>query len=463
MRDEAVAVIDVGKTHVRLFAIEPDGRPVVEAYRTSNRGVKVPPYLHIDVERIWDWLLESLSDLGQKREILAIVPCTHGSSVGLVDDDGLVLPMMDYEAEPPADIVESYARIAPDFVEGYCPINPGSLTVGRQFHWQSRHHPNAFSRAKKILFAPQYWGWRLTGKLAFEPTSIGAQTQLWNPRGGRVTDLVKREGWDAKFPELKKPYDELGPLRPELAQRLGLDKKIKVLVGIHDSNANYARYLAAGFERFTLISSGTWLITFDTDLPLERLEASRDMVANIDLEGRPVACTRFMGGREFAEIAGQDGLKATPSLADLEKILAQGTMALPSFTDSGGPFPGTGNQGRIEGRAPATPEEKSALAALYLALVTDIDLDLLQSKKNVIIDGSFAENFLYTALLAALRPSQPVMASTARDGTALGAALLYGWKKRTEPVPLDLQKVEPFKLDNLESYRTAWRSRAGWG
>ena len=37
---------------------------------------------------------------------------------------------------------------------------------------------------------------------------------------------------------------------------------------------------------------------------LDRLDAGRDMLANVDALGDPVPCARFMGGREFALIAG---------------------------------------------------------------------------------------------------------------------------------------------------------------
>ena len=225
-------------------------------------------------------------------------------------------------------------------------------------------------------------------------------------------------------------------------------------MGVHDSNANYARYLAAGLERFTLISSGTWLITFSSDLPIDRLDPDRDMVSNTDLEGRPVACTRFMGGREFAELVGDQGLDGTSSAEDAARLIERGVMALPSFTDSGGPFPETGGQGRIVGPVPETPAERMALASLYVALMTAVDLDLLEAEGDVIVDGSFADNRLFIGLLAALRPNQRILASRAKDGTALGAALLWGWPRQ---VRLDLEPVVPLALDGLGDYALAWR------
>lgn len=452
----AVVVVDVGKTHVKLLAIEVDGGEVVEARQTGNQPISGAPYLHVDVETIFAWMLEGLAELAQRVRIEAIVPSAYGSTAALIDHDGLVLPMMDYEAEPPDEIKKAYAKVAPDFEEVCCPINPGGLTLARQLFWQSRSFADRFEKARWILPAAQYWAWRLTGHVASEVTSLGAQTQLWNPATNRPSSLALKEGWPAKFAPMKRAYERLAPLDRAVAKRIGLAEAPPVLVGIHDSNANFARYRAAGLERFTLISSGTWLITFDSDLPLDRLHPERDMVSNTDLEGQPIACTRFMGGREYAAIAGDDGLGVEPTASDAARLIASGTMALPSFTDSGGPFPGTGNAGRIVGPPPETPVERAALASLYVALVTAVDLDLLAAEGRVIVDGSFADNRLFPGLLAALRPGCAIEVSTARDGTALGAALLWRWPERHA---LKLEPVAPVDLDGFEDYARLWRER----
>jgi sugar (pentulose or hexulose) kinase len=203
---------------------------------------------------------------------------------------------------------------------------------------------------------------------------------------------------------------------------------------------------------------------------LDQLDPLRDTVSNSDLLGRPVACARFMGGREHAAIAGTDPALTSPPLtnpartdADVEDVaalIAAGTVALPSFTDSGGPFPGTGNQGRIVGPVPETARARAALASLYVALVADIDLDLLRSKRRVIVDGGFVDNRLFAGLLAALRAEQPVMVSNERAGTAIGAALLWGWGERSAPVALDLSPVVAARVPGLADYAQRWRAAA---
>jgi L-fuculokinase len=457
-KPEVVAVLDVGKTNVKLLAIAPGGG-ILSSRSAPNEVRSGDPYPSCDVEHIWRWLLAALADLAERFRIRAIVPTTYGSSAALVDERQLVLPVIDYETEPPPEIARAYAEVAPWFDECCCPILPAGMTLARQLFWQSRAFPEEFARARWILPFPQYWAWRLSGVPASEVTSLGAQTQLWNPRERDLSGLAKREGWDERIPPLRNAWDVLGPLQIDVARRTGLAGETPVLCGIHDSNANLARYITAGLEDITLISTGTWLITFNPSLPLKGLDPLRDCVSNTDLLGRPVACARFMGGREYAEVAGQDGLAARPGGAALEALIEADTMALPSFTDSGGPYPESGRRGRLTG-ALGSPAARAALASLYVALMADVGLELIRSENPIVIDGGFAENPLFCGLLAALRPSQRVAVSSEREGTALGAGLLWGWAERQMPVALELRPVEPLRVAGLEAYADRWRAEA---
>src|SRR3546814_6408846 len=80
----------------------------------------------------------------------------------------------------------------------------------------------------------------------------------------------------------------------EAAAATGLPATTPVLTGIHDSNANFFRYRAAGFDDFTLMSTGTWLITFNAAQPLDRLDPARDTNSTTDVAGAPVAYSRFI-------------------------------------------------------------------------------------------------------------------------------------------------------------------------
>lgn len=449
---EAVAVLDLGKTNLKLLAIDSDGR-ILQSETAENRPVDRPPYLHVDADHVWRWLLGALGTLATNHPIRAIVPCAYGSTGALIDGDGLVLPILDYEDEPPDEIKAAYAEIAPGFDEVCAPTNPGGLTLGRQVFWQSRAFPEAFAKARHLLPNAQYWAWRLSGEAATEITSLGAQTHLWAPKVNDYSSLVDREGWRPLFPPMRKAWDVLGTITPEVAAATGLPADTPVLCGIHDSSANYLRYLAAGMSDFTLMSTGTWVISFNAAQPLDALEPSRDTVSNTDLHGNPIACSRFMGGREFDLLAG-DAPRDAATLEDIAALIAAGTMALPSFTDSGGPFPGTGGKGRVVGPEPQSPAARVALATLYTALMCSESIGAIGSRNDIVIDGSFAGNALFCQVMAALRPEQKVLVSPDRDGTALGAALLPFLNERRRV--LELEKIGAKAVDGLSKYRSAW-------
>jgi L-fuculokinase len=457
-KPEAIAVLDVGKTHVKLLAIAPDHK-VLSSRSAPNAVRQGEPYPNCDTDHIWRWMMAALADLGERFAIQAIVPSAYGSTAALVADGELVLPIMDYEAEPPAAIAAAYAETAPWFEECCCPILPAGLTLARQLFWQSRAHPEAFSRARWLLPFPQYWSWGLCGVPASEVTSLGAQTQLWNPRERDLSTLAKREGWDELLPPLRYAWEVLGTLQLEIAEKCALPPETPVLCGIHDSNANYARYLAAGLEDFTLVSTGTWLISFNPALPLAGLDPLRDTVSNTDLLGRPVSCARFMGGREHGLIAGGAD-PAQADIADVEALIATGTVALPSFTDSGGPFPESRGRGLFAGPQPGTARGKAALASLYVALMANATLDLLRSENRVIVDGGFVDDPLFAQLLAALRPHQPFALSREREGTAIGASLLWDWPNRQQPVVPDLIEITAPEVAGLAAYAERWRETA---
>lgn len=457
-RPKTIAVLDIGKTNLKIVLVSEDGR-VVEHLSRRNRVVDGPPYPHIPVDEVWDWFLESLAALAGRHAIAAIVPTTYGSAAALVDENGLALPVLDYEADPPPEVKASYTEIAPPFEEVFAPTNPAGLTLARQLHWQQRLWPDCFARARHLLTYPQYWTWRMTGVAAGEITSLGAQTHLWAPEQSDFSSLAKQQGWDRLVPLVMPAGDVAGTLLPAIADITNLPVDTTVLCGIHDSNANYARYLAAGFDDFTLMSTGTWLISFNAAQPLGRLEPARDTNANIDLAGRPVACARFMIGREYELLAGPASASRPEILAALSRIMENGAMALPAFTESGGPVLGAGGRGRVVGSPPANDAERIALATLYVALMASESLDAIGSRNMIVIDGGFADRPWFAELMAALRPGQPVQVSSETEGTSIGAASLLS-RDHGPRWPAPLRPVDPPPFPALTAYAEEWRRAA---
>ena len=450
------AVLDVGKTNLKLVVLDHEGREVHVAQR-ANRVAPGPPYPHFDADALWAWIRDALRAVPDRGAIETIVPVTHGATAALLAGDQLALPILDYEHDGPEDVADDYALVADDYRCSFSPPLPLGLNLGRQIFWQSRRFPDAFARVTDILTYPQYWAWRLTGVKASEVTSLGCHTDLWRPRERRLGGLALRCGWSALFPPIRPAWEALGPVRPEIAAATGLRPACRVLAGIHDSNASYLAYMASAAPPFTVVSSGTWVICMAAGGRLERLAAERDMLANVDATGAPVPTARFMGGREYEAIAGE-ARRAHASLADLDAVLAKGTLARPSFAPESGPFPG--RRGRLVGPALDAAGERAALAALYAALMVDFVLDQLGAVGRVFVDGPFARNVLITDSLATLRAGQPVHALAARCGAGSGAFLLTRWPSARQPM-IDLapaRRALAGRADALRATRLAWRS-----
>ena len=452
-----IAVVDVGATNSKIVLFDSSGKILAER-KTASRHVAAPPYQHLDPMPLIAFCAKHLPELDEVMPIDVIVPSAHGAAIACLDAQGqLALPVMDYMAEPPAEIVAAYRKNEPPFSEVFCPLLPMALTHGMQLFWQQTAYPQEFAHVRTILPWIQYVGYLLSGRPVIEIASMSCQSQLMDVRDNTFSSLSRLQGWDKLFAPWAKAWQLTGSLKPQY-RKGGFRGSGQVLAGIHDSSGNYLRYLAGGRRHFTLLSTGTWIIGFDTDTQINELDPMRDTVTNTDIHGKPVACCRFMGGREY-EVLSRGAPAEAASFKALGSLVAQGTFALPSFTDTGGPMPGTGNKGLVKGPAPASEEERSTLAALYCALMVDRSLAAVKSKGDIIVDGPFAKNPVFLSVLASLRHPQTVLASQLRDGTTAGAMVLALMTESGEipKLALDLDEVTPLAPEILTDYAVEWQ------
>lgn len=449
-----IAVIDIGKTNVKLVLIDRADYRQIAALSRPNGVLVDGPYPHYDIDRIWQFILDGLGHFHRDHRVDGISITTHGATAVLLAEDKLALPVLDYEFDGPENLAADYAARRGDFAETLSPRLPNGLNLGAQIFWQEQAFPDPFARVSDILMYPQFWAWKLTGEKASEVTSLGTHTDLWDPMHCDFSAMVEALGWRKLFPALRPAASTLGIVRSEIAEQTGLARSTPVACGIHDSNASLLPYLGALESPFTIISSGTWTIIMSVGGATDRLDGGRDSLANVDAFGAPVPTARFMGGREFDILVGE--AKVEPTANDVASVLASGAMVLPSFEAGVGPFPAAKGKwiGVVE---PLSEGEQCAAASLYLALMSVVCLDLAGCGDRIIIEGPLAQNRTYCAVLAGL-VDVPVHCSVDETGTSTGAAMLFapqnsGVKLATPVVPL--------RDDNLASYAVKWRKLAG--
>jgi sugar (pentulose or hexulose) kinase len=455
-----IAVVDIGATNSKV-ALFDAGLHEIARRRTETVHHEGPPYRHVDAQRIVAFAIGAIGELDRVLPVDVIVVSAFGSTLGCVDETGaLATPIMDYLAEPPAEIAEGYAKIAPPFAETFCNTWPAALSLGRQLFWLETAFPEAFARVRSIMTWSQYLAFRLGGRQTCEVTALGAFSQLLDVLKGDFSSVVRQRGWVERFAPLTRAWEDIGELRPEFRPP-AFSGRGRILCGVHDSDANYLRYLAAGLNDLALLSTGTFIIGFESQADILRLDPDRETFSFTNVFGRPIGCCGFFGGGEFDKLLAG----ASPSAAsatEVETIIKHAVFALPSFSDTGGPVAGSGNRGRIEGPFSGAPAQRASLATLYTALMTSEALDALESRSPIVIDGPFARNDLYCSLLAALRPRQPVASSLLQEGTAAGAAVLALISPSGDipERPIELKPHAAAEFAGLRRYQSMWQAKA---
>ena len=444
-----VAVIDIGKTNAKVALVDLAARSELASRKQLNTPSKDGSYPHHDVDAIWSFILDGLAALRQWHPIDAISVTTHGATAALVDAEGeLVLPVLDYEFDGPDDLREAYEKVRPPFVQTGSPNLPMGLNLGAQLFWLHRTFPDLFGRASTILTYPQFWTRKLTGIAASEVTSLGCHTDLWNPAARGFSSLVDVMGWRDLFPPLRRATEMLGPVLPDIASRIGLDPGTPVACGIHDSNASLLPHLATRKAPFTVVSTGTWVVSMAVGGRHVTLDPTRDTLVNVNAFGDAVPSARFMGGREFETMVPATYVRAGD--AAWRAVLTEPVMLLPSVQLGSGPYPKS--TAAWAGGEPAA-DERFLAASFYLALMTATCLDLIGAEGDVVVEGPFAGNEAYLAMLS-VATGRPVFSQAGQStGTSLGAALLAGTFSGHQP-NVAFQTTD--HVSAMQSYAHQW-------
>jgi len=452
---QKIAVLDIGKTNAKVVVLDCATGAEIAERRMPNRVLSGPPYPHYDVEALWAFTLDALESFAREPGFDAISITTHGASAVLLDKDGnLALPALDYEHQYPQAIRDVYAALRPSFVETFSPALSGGLNVGAQIHYQKTTFPNEFANVRRVLTYPQYWAFRLTGVAANEVTSLGCHTDLWRPRDGNYSSLVDTLGIGNLMAPVRSAFDALGTVLPPIAGKIGLMKQVPVYCGIHDSNASLLPHLIGREPPFAVVSTGTWVVNFAVGGDLDRLDPQRDTLANVDVYGRAVPSSRFMGGREFELLTAELGdLDAGAALGVMPEVVRNQLMLLPNLAAGSGPFPGQERAWVNEGGS--STSQRWAAACLYLALMTETCLKLIGARGATLVEGPFARNPAYLQAMRGLL-GREVIALPGSTGTSQGAALLAGGS----PLSDTGQTITPLHVD-IDRYRESWRRRIG--
>ncbi|HLF73287.1 MAG TPA: FGGY family carbohydrate kinase, partial [Anaerolineales bacterium] len=141
--------------------------------------------------------------------------------------------------------------------------------------------PEIYRRAHKFLEPVDYLGLRLTGCLAASFDSITLHWLTDNRDVANVMyadDLIRLAAIDrGKLPDLKRPNEALGRLRPEIAREWGLREDVRVVMGSPDiHSAAVGSGAVRDYETHLYIGTSSWLTCH---VPFKRTDLLHNLAA----------------------------------------------------------------------------------------------------------------------------------------------------------------------------------------
>ena len=434
-------VLDIGKTNVKLTFVDSFNNKTIKFFKTKQKNIYRHGIKILNSNSIFEWAIKKITYIERKHDLDKFVCTAHGTSIALISyDDKELLACTDYEYKFDK-LFNSYKKIAPKFNESFSPFLENGLNIGQQIYYLYKRKQKLIKETKYILNYPQYIVWKLTSSFSSEISYVGCHTHLWDFKRNKLSSFVKKIKLQKKFPEIRKAWDTIG-------QREIGNSKLKIINGIHDSNASYLYFKNSDIKNFTLVSTGTWYIIFNQKTPLKNLNPSLDMLANIDVFGKPVPTMRFMGGREYDHLMGV--FKISNKTRAIKDFSFHDYLIYPSYASGGGFSINKINIGFYEG---LNKGQIYYLICLYISFVINFCLNQMRSSNTIILDGPITKNITIMKILSSLRKKQIVLKNKREIGTTLGATNLFYIKKKNK---LQTVIIKKYQNQSLEAIYKNW-------
>lgn len=289
-----VAAVDLGATSGRVMrAVVGEGSiDMVEVARFPNGPVERADGLHWDIEALRGHIMAGLHQAFADDPLITSIGIDSWAvDYALMAGGRMLGEPFHYRDERTArGVAAVHAVVPPD--ELYAASGLQHLPFNTVFQLAAEP-PARLAEADTMLLIPDLVAFWLTGRAVAEVTNAST-TALLDPRTREWNDpLIARLGLPrALLPELVQSGETIGPLVPEVAERLGARPGVVVTaVGSHDTAS---AVVGAPLSRpdAAYISCGTWgLVGLELEHPVIT-EASR--AANFTNEGGVDGRVRFL-------------------------------------------------------------------------------------------------------------------------------------------------------------------------
>lgn len=270
-----VLAVDMGASGGRhILAHLEEGKIVLEEiYRFDNVMVERNGHLCWQMDRLWEHVLKGMAACKAAGKIpVSMGIDTWGVDYVLLDQAGQVLgdtvayrdsrtQGMDAKLEQTMPFTELYRRTG---------IAKQPFNTVYQLMATPREQ---LDQAQDFLMIPDYLHYRLTGRKANEYTEASTTGMLNSATRDWDQEVLAAAGIPAGiFHRPVMPGTNLGPILPEIAQRVGFSCDV-VLPATHDTGSAFMA-VPARSDNAVYLSSGTWsLLGVENDVPLTGIDS----------------------------------------------------------------------------------------------------------------------------------------------------------------------------------------------
>jgi xylulokinase len=241
----SILAFDVGTSSVKAVLVEEDGHIMASTSESYPSYMPHPGWMEQDPEDYWSAACRAskrilIDPSIQPEKIIALIFTTQAMGVIPMDSDGKALhpniTWVDGRAEKEATWFMN-RFLGKKIFRSIIGIEITGKDVLPKLRWLMKERPDIYNRTAAILDVNGYLKFRATGKMVFE----------WSGACSYTFDLKKKDwtrwlfrliGFNMnKLPPLVRSTDQVGALKPDAAEHLGLPPGIPVIGGCDDTQS----------------------------------------------------------------------------------------------------------------------------------------------------------------------------------------------------------------------------------
>lgn len=236
----AVAGLDIGTGGCKCTVFADNGKISTYSYREYSTERSSDGFIELNPDLVWNSVCHVLQQAGEQHkgdQIEALCITSFGETGVFIDENGNPLRnslmYTDFRGEEQSSQYEK--KLGAEFIASRSGHSPHPMYSVSKIMWVRDNEPEIYKNTKSFLQYADYILFKLSGE-KYVDWSLASRTCLFNIKE-KVFDsiLIEAAGIEGKL--LPKPIQTgeiVGEIKAHIAQQLGLNQNMKLLLGGHD-------------------------------------------------------------------------------------------------------------------------------------------------------------------------------------------------------------------------------------